>query len=72
MNCCLGSNKSVFGTAVAVGLLTVLVTVPPSLLAQRDDDDSLVYPPDSSVYGMTYGDWAVAYWQYPSLDSAEH
>ena len=27
-------------------------------------DDSLVYTPDSVVYGMTYGDWVAAYWQY--------
>lgn len=49
----------------------IFVTVPVSLLAQRDNDDSviysddsLVYSPNSVVYGMTYGDWVVAYWQY--------
>jgi hypothetical protein len=64
VNSCFGSNRSLFRTAVVVSVLMILVTVPVSLLAQRDDDDSLVYPPDSVVYGMTYGDWVVAYWQY--------
>jgi hypothetical protein len=61
---CGRSYKSVFRTAVVFVVLMILVSVPTLLLAQRDDDDSLVYPPDSIVYGMTYGDWVVAYWQY--------
>ena len=71
MNSCFGRNRSLFRTAVVVSVLAIFLTVPASLLAQRDNndsltysDDSLVYPPDSVAYGMTYGGWVVAYWQY--------
>jgi hypothetical protein len=58
------SHKSIFSVAVLSVILAILLTTPLALLAQRDDDDSLVYPPDSAVFGMSYGDWSAAYWQY--------
>lgn len=47
-------------TAVAL----VLLIGPSAAAGQQDDNHSLVYPPDSQPFGMTYGDWQVAYWQY--------
>ena len=71
MNSCFGSNRTLFRTALVVTVLMILVSLPGSLLAQLANndpivyaDDSFVYSPNSVVYGMTYGDWVVAYWQY--------
>jgi len=63
---CLSTNRSpcLFRVAIAVAMLMALLAIPPTLIAQRDDQDDWVYPPDSTVYGMTYGDWLVAWWQY--------
>jgi len=47
--------------ALLVGVVLLAV---PALLGQQADDGSLYYPADSHPFGMTYGDWVVAYWQY--------
>jgi len=61
----------------ALCVLAVFITMP-AAIAQRDDPDSRVYPPDSAPFGMTYGEWLAAEWQYalaipastnPALDS---
>ncbi len=56
---------------VIVGIVLALAIAPaPKALASNNN---LVYPPDKAVYGMTYGDWAAAWWQYvfsvPSPDN---
>jgi len=53
--------KFVFRTIATLSLLTILLAIPAVLLA---DDESIIYPPDSTPFGMTYGDWQAAYWQY--------
>ena len=58
------SHKSIFSVAFLSIILAILLTTPLALLAQRDYGDSLVYPPDSAVFGMSYGDWNAAWIQY--------
>jgi hypothetical protein len=55
--------KFVFRTVAALSLLAFFLAIPAVLLAE-DDSDSLAYPADSTPFGMTYGDWQAAYWQY--------
>jgi len=45
-------------------LVGVVSLAAPGLFAQQVDDGSLYYPADSQPFGMTYGDWVAAYWQY--------
>jgi hypothetical protein len=47
-----------------IGLVmgVVLLAAPSTLFAY--DFDPRVYPPELVVIGMTYGDWAAAFWQY--------
>jgi hypothetical protein len=44
--------------------VSALLILPSMVCAQEEDANSLVYPRDSQPFGMTYGDWQVAYWQY--------
>ena len=53
-----------FGLAMAIAVLSILLATPTALFAQQGDQNNWVYPPDSVVFGMTYGDWLAAYWQY--------
>lgn len=54
-------NALYFRVAV---IAAVLLLPAASLLAQPPMGDFLAYPPDSQPFGMTYGDWSAAYWQY--------
>jgi len=46
-------------------LLMAFVAMPaPAGFAQQADERLLYYPADSQPFGMSYGDWAAAYWQY--------
>lgn len=55
--------------AVMLGIVLcmTIASVPKAVADER------VYPPDKAVYGMTYGDWAAAWWQYvlsiPAVDN---
>jgi hypothetical protein len=53
-------TSSVIGLAIAI----VLFASPSMLLAHDDERDSRVFPPELAVFGMTYGDWAAAFWQW--------
>lgn len=47
---------------VMLGIVLALAIAPaPKALA---GGNNLVYPPDEAVYGMTYGEWGAAWWQY--------
>jgi hypothetical protein len=48
--------------AVVVGV--VFLWVPSTLFAQKGHANSWIFPPDSQPFGMTYGDWSAAWWQY--------
>lgn len=51
-----------------VGLLMgiILLTVPSTVFAHDGDGEfhARVFPPELVAYGMTYGDWAAASWQW--------
>ena len=48
----------------AILIAVVFFSLPTALFAQQGDDNSLLFPQDSQPFGMTYGDWAAAWWQY--------
>jgi len=50
--------------AILVVLATALLTLPSMVCAQEEQTHSPIYLADSQPFGMTYGDWQVAYWQY--------
>lgn len=58
------SKTSILKIAVASFIMAILLCAPTPSLAQRDEQDNLAYPPDSTPFGMTYGDWIAAWWQY--------
>jgi hypothetical protein len=50
---------------VAVVISICLSTTPPLLAQQAEDSaDARTFSPRSAVFGMTYGDWAAAFWQW--------
>ena len=49
--------------AIVVALVTASLTVPSMVYAQQEETHSLIIA-DLQPFGMTYGDWQVAYWQY--------
>jgi len=57
-----GSKLSV-RTGITLAVLIVALAMPSVPLAQQCED-SLIYPAGSQPFGMAYGDWQVAYWQY--------
>jgi len=57
-------SRFAFRCALGAAILSILLVIPTALLAWDDDNDSLVYPPESAIYGMTYGDWLAAFFQY--------
>jgi hypothetical protein len=46
-----------------VGIVFGLLMLPMSS-AVAVDPNPVAFPPDNAVFGMTYGDWSVAWWQY--------
>jgi len=42
----------------------VLLALPSTAFAQNDPSHARVFPPELVVFGMTYGDWAAAFWQW--------
>src|SRR5208283_2425817 len=48
----------------ALLMAVMFLWLPPTLTAQQGEENNWVYPPDSIVFGMTYGDWMAAQWQY--------
>ncbi len=58
-------NSKLVSRYLQIAFLVGIVSLStPALFAQQADDGSLYYPADSQPFGMTYGDWVVAYWQY--------
>jgi hypothetical protein len=57
-------TKSMFRMTVVLGILVSLLAIPTLLFAQKGDNNSILYPTDSQPFGMTYGDWSVAWNQY--------
>src|SRR5215469_14983117 len=45
---------------IVMAVTVVLLIGPSAAAGQQDDNHSLVYPPDSQPFGMTYGDWQAA------------
>jgi hypothetical protein len=59
----MNSKRLAYGV---IGLVMgiVLLAMPSTLFAREGDSDVRVFPPELVVYGMTYGDWAAAFWQW--------
>jgi hypothetical protein len=49
---------------IATGLVLLALAIGPGSTAVAFDSELGVVPPDSSVFGMTYGEWSAAWWQY--------
>ena len=62
MNSQIGSiHNRIFSVTIGLGVLTILLALPSVLFAQQSQP---VFPPNSTPFGMTYGDWAAAWFQY--------
>jgi len=59
----MNQRPTTYTSLIAVALAMVLLAMPSSLLA-NDDHDVQVYPRNSTPFGMTYGDWSAASWQW--------
>jgi len=58
-----GRSRVAIRTGITLAVLIVALSMPSVPLAQQCED-SLIYPAGSQPFGMTYGDWQVAIWQY--------
>lgn len=47
-----------------VGVLTLCLTALSGLAATAEAQSAKVFSPDANVFGMSYGDWSAAWWQY--------
>ena len=52
------------GTALALLLVLLLVAAPTEVVQADPNSNVGVFPPSSLVYGKTYGEWSVAWWQW--------
>ena len=60
------------GALPALAVAAVLA-LPPALAAPAASANPGVFPPNSKPYGKTYGEWAVAYWQWAmSIPTADN
>jgi hypothetical protein len=67
---CDGSHNRLLGVIAGLGILMILLTLPTALFAQQGP---AVFPSDSTPFGMTYGDWATAWFQYAfSIPASEN
>jgi hypothetical protein len=52
------------GLILAILQISIFQLWPSSALAQSEPQSSLIYPPDSSPYGLTYGEWTAEWWKW--------
>lgn len=56
-----------FGGIVLAALLVLMLQVSPSISFAQDGDNqnnSMIFPPDSEPYGLTYGEWTAVWWKW--------
>src|SRR5712691_7423620 len=58
------NNLKYWRSVVTMVGIVVGLAIAPRPGAFADDQQSGVFPSDESVFGMTYGDWSAAWWQY--------
>lgn len=52
------------GTLAIAAVCITLLTTASAVLAQGRNPNPGILPPDATAYGKTYGEWAVAWWQW--------
>jgi hypothetical protein len=59
-------SRTYWRIVVAVVMIVLALVVPTTMRAAHASSDpaSGVFPPDSIVFGMTYGEWSAVWWQW--------
>jgi len=69
-------RKHYLRNVITAPALVLVLMMPTSTIQARlgsDLDNPGIFPPDSSVYGHSYGEWAVRWWQWAlSIPEAEN
>ncbi len=56
--------KHIRHVVTTVGIVVGLALLPASSVSADDDEQAGIYSPEENVFGMSYGDWSAAWWQY--------
>lgn len=67
------SKSAVSRTRIATAIMAALLAMPAISTAQPVSAPTPVwaYPPQTAVFGMTYGDWSAAWWQWVAAIPAD-